>query len=86
MNLTSWVLFGAVAGFVAHISDSKPVLGGIVLSVLFGVAGSLAGGITASYLFGLNPIFDLPSFIIAIGFSMFLVFVHHTIFSRQRYG
>ncbi len=84
MNMVTWILFGALAGLVAHASDRSPVEGGMLGSIIIGVSGAILGGATATLLFQLNKTFDLPSFIIAISFSLFLVLIHHTLFVKRR--
>ncbi len=85
MNVFGWVVFGLIAGLIAHSFDSEEVRGGIFGSILLGITGSLVGGFVANMLFGVNHFtFDLPSFIIAIAGSLLVLFVYHTAFTADR--
>lgn len=86
MNLAIWILFGIVVGTAGYVSDSLPVKGGLAGSIAAGVIGSLLGGTVATYLFAINTVFDLPTFIIALSISVLVVFMHHTIFVLKRGG
>ncbi len=81
MNVFAWIAFGAIAGLVAHYTDSLQAKGGLPAAILFGIIGALSGGFLANLLFGqiLLP-FDLSSFILAIGGALTLLFLHRTLF------
>jgi uncharacterized membrane protein YeaQ/YmgE (transglycosylase-associated protein family) len=82
MNAAIWVLFGIFAGVIGEASDSIAVKGGLAGSIAAGILGALLGGFLATSLFRINTIFDLPSFIIAVSLSLFVILAHRTIFSK----
>lgn len=84
MNIFAWIAFGAVAGLVAHYTDSLQAKGGLPAAILLGIVGSLSGGFLANLIFGkiLLP-FDLSSFILAIGGALTLLFLHRTLFLNK---
>ncbi|MBI4080541.1 MAG: GlsB/YeaQ/YmgE family stress response membrane protein [Candidatus Levybacteria bacterium] len=82
MNVLVWVGFGIVGGAIAHFLDSRSARGGIMGAMLMGIAGSILGGVTANYLFGIDFIrFDLTSLIIASAGTILLLFIHRTVFT-----
>jgi uncharacterized membrane protein YeaQ/YmgE (transglycosylase-associated protein family) len=75
MNLLSWALFGLIVGIVANAIDPAPNEGGLLGTVLLGVAGALVGGFFANLLFGVAVSgFDLISFIVAVAGSLVVLF------------
>lgn len=84
MNVALWIFFGILAGTVAYLSDTVATRGGFFGNITAGVLGALGGGILASYIFQINTIFDLPTFIIAICFSTLFLFVTHTFLSVSK--
>lgn len=82
MNIIIWIMFGAVAGIIAHVIDRKPAQGGLIGAIAFGVFGALTGGILANTLFDTQiMIFDVASSILAITVSLFLLLIHRTALS-----
>ena len=74
MNLLSWALFGLIVGIVAnsleHDTSSKSLPGAILL----GIGGAILGGFFANLIFGLDIRgFDLTSFLVAAGGSLFVL-------------
>lgn len=73
MNLLSWILFGAIVGIITHSiqQDRNTSMPG---AITLGIAGAITGGILAIILFqGQMHGFDLTSFILAAGGSLFLL-------------
>lgn len=82
MNVIAWILFGTIAGIVAHAVDTKPAQGGLLGSVVFGISGALIGGFIANVLFSANVlVFDPISLILAAALCLFLLLVHRTALS-----
>ncbi len=83
MNLFAWVIFGIFVGFVAHILDNRGAWGGISGAILFGIVGSLMGGLVATYIFE-TPFsnFDVVGFSIALAGALFFVLIQRTFFTR----
>lgn len=74
MGILSWILLGLVVGAVAKVIMPGKDPGGLIVTVLIGIAGALVGGFIASAL-GLGSVrgFDLRSLLIAIGGSLLLL-------------
>jgi uncharacterized membrane protein YeaQ/YmgE (transglycosylase-associated protein family) len=73
MNLLSWIIFGVIVGIVANSLEDhgKSSLRG---AVLLGIGGAVLGGFLATLLFGISiKGFDLTSFLVAAGGSLFVL-------------
>ena len=74
MGILSWIVFGLIAGVVAKYVMPGPDSGGIVLTILLGVAGAVVGGYIGAQLgYGSVTGFDVRSLLIAIGGSLVLL-------------
>ncbi len=74
MNLITWVILGAIAGWIASIVTGKNEEMGIVLNVVVGIAGAIVGG-TVAGLMGVSGIgdFSVPSLVVATLGSIVLI-------------
>ncbi|MCI0359689.1 MAG: GlsB/YeaQ/YmgE family stress response membrane protein [Planctomycetaceae bacterium] len=75
MGILSWIVFGLIAGVVAKYVMPGPDSGGIVLTILLGVAGAVVGGFIGAQLLGYGSVtgFDVRSLLIAIGGALVLL-------------
>jgi uncharacterized membrane protein YeaQ/YmgE (transglycosylase-associated protein family) len=83
MGFLSWIVFGLIAGIVAKwvMPGSDP--GGIVMTILIGVAGAFVGGFIGTQLgFGDINGFDIRSLIIAIGGAVVLLWLYRVVKAR----
>ncbi len=85
MGLVSWIVFGALAGWVAGL-----IMGfrnGCCLTVVVGVVGSFVGGLIMQFITGrgFNFAFDLRSMLVAIVGSVVLLAIAGA-FGRRRYS
>ncbi|MBN1401684.1 MAG: GlsB/YeaQ/YmgE family stress response membrane protein [Anaerolineae bacterium] len=76
MGLVSWIVFGALAGWVASLLMGTNRRQGCLMDIVIGVIGALLGGFLVSLLggdvsIGWNPI----SFIVAVGGSILLLLI-----------
>jgi uncharacterized membrane protein YeaQ/YmgE (transglycosylase-associated protein family) len=72
--MLSWIVFGLIAGAIAKLLMPGRDPGGIIITILLGVAGSVVGGYLATLLgFGEVSGFDMRSLIAAIGGAMVLL-------------
>lgn len=74
MGILSWILLGLVVGAVAKVIMPGKDPGGLIVTILVGVAGALVGGFIASAI-GLGSVrgFDLRSLLIAVGGALLLL-------------
>jgi uncharacterized membrane protein YeaQ/YmgE (transglycosylase-associated protein family) len=77
MGFLSWILVGLVAGILAKLIMPGRDPGGIVVTVLIGVAGAFVGGFLGS-LVGIGSIsgFNLPTLFTAVAGGVIVLFVY----------
>jgi uncharacterized membrane protein YeaQ/YmgE (transglycosylase-associated protein family) len=75
MGIISWIVFGLIAGVLAKLLMPGKDPGGMIITILIGIAGAMVGGYISLY-FGYGDItgFDLRSLGIAIGGALVLLF------------
>lgn len=82
MGFLSWILFGAVAGWVASIIAGTNRRQGCLMNIIVGIAGAFVGGLISQWVFNQRIIFgfDLQSFAVAVLGAVILL----VIFVRRR--
>ena len=80
MGILSWILMGLSVGVLAKFIMPGDDPGGIVVTILIGVAGAFVGGFIGS-LVGLGDVsgFNLGSIALAIGGALLLLFVYRKV-------
>ena len=75
MGILSWIIFGALAGWIASIIMGRNRRMGFFANILVGIAGSALGGWISSLLFGWGGVtgFNWRSFLIAVGGACLLL-------------
>jgi uncharacterized membrane protein YeaQ/YmgE (transglycosylase-associated protein family) len=80
MGLISWVVFGALAGWLSRMIMPGKDPGGCIVTPLIGIVGAVVGGWIATLLgFGGISGFDFRSFIIAVLGALIVLFIYHKI-------
>jgi uncharacterized membrane protein YeaQ/YmgE (transglycosylase-associated protein family) len=76
MNWLVWIIFGALAGWIASIVMGKNKQMGAIANIVVGIVGAFIGGWIMSF-FGAQGVtgFNLPSLLVAIGGAVVLLFV-----------
>lgn len=76
MNWLVWIIFGALAGWIASIIMGKNKKMGAIANIVVGIVGAFIGGWIMSF-FGAQGVtgFNLPSLLVAIGGAVVLLFV-----------
>lgn len=76
MNFILWIIFGALAGWIASIIMGKNKKMGAIANIVVGIAGAFIGNWIMSF-FGvpMATTFSLPSLLVAIGGAVVLLFV-----------
>ena len=89
MGIIAWIVLGLIAGGLAKLIMPGRDPGGIIVTMLIGVAGALVGGFLAAALFGAHPLdefFDISTWITAIIGSVILLAVYRMVVSGRHGG
>jgi len=87
MGIIGWIVLGLLAGAIAKALLPGDDPGGIIVTMLIGVAGALLGGFLAGVLFDSDPVdefFDLSTWIAAIVGSIILLLIYRMVTGRRR--
>ena len=84
MGILSWILLGLVVGLLAKWIMPGPDPGGLIITILLGIAGAFVGGFVGS-LIGLGDVsgFNLGSLALATGGALLLLWGHRQIRARS---
>jgi uncharacterized membrane protein YeaQ/YmgE (transglycosylase-associated protein family) len=86
MGIIGWILLGLLAGIIAKAILPGDDPGGLIVTLLLGVAGALLGGLVARALGLGDPIdefFDISTWIAAIIGAIVLLLIYRMIFGRR---
>jgi uncharacterized membrane protein YeaQ/YmgE (transglycosylase-associated protein family) len=88
MGIISFIVLGLIAGAIAKTVWKGDEPGGLLGTLLVGVAGALLGGVIASAagLGGLGSFFSLGTWLIAIGGALVFLFVFDLVARRAGRG
>jgi uncharacterized membrane protein YeaQ/YmgE (transglycosylase-associated protein family) len=89
VNIISWIILGAIAGYLAGFLVKGDEGLGIIGHVVLGIVGALVGGFLASVLFNSKPIdgpFDVSSIVVATIGAIITVVVVSALTGRTRAG
>ncbi len=80
MGILSWILLGLVVGVLAKWIMPGDDPGGIIVTILIGIAGAMVGGFLASFV-GLGTVtgFSFGSLSISVGGALLLLFAYRKI-------
>ena len=78
MGILTWIVLGLVAGLLARFLMPGQSPGGLIITILLGIAGAVVGGYIASHVFHSGDIsgFDLRSTAIAVGGAILLLVIY----------
>ncbi|MEU2393718.1 GlsB/YeaQ/YmgE family stress response membrane protein [Streptomyces sp. NPDC007369] len=82
MGIIAWILIGLIAGAIAKSLMPGRDPGGIIITMLIGIAGGLLGGWLGKVLFGVESIdgfFELSTWIAAIVGSVILLALYRAV-------
>lgn len=84
MGILSWILLGLVAGALAKFIMPGKDPGGMIVTILIGIAGAVVGGFLGSFI-GLGKIesFDLGGIFIATAGAIVLLIAYRFIRKKQ---
>jgi uncharacterized membrane protein YeaQ/YmgE (transglycosylase-associated protein family) len=89
MNIISWLILGAIAGYLAGFLVKGDEGLGVIGHIVLGIVGALVGGFLASVLFNTKPIdgpFDISSIVVATIGAVIAVVVVNMVSGRSRTG
>jgi uncharacterized membrane protein YeaQ/YmgE (transglycosylase-associated protein family) len=77
MGILSWIVMGLIVGLLAKFIMPGKDPGGMIVTILIGIAGAFLGGFLGSYL-GLGPVsgFNIGSILVATGGAILLLIVY----------
>lgn len=87
MGIIAFIILGLLAGAIAKALLPGDDPGGIIVTMIIGVAGALIGGFLAGALFGGDPLdefFDISTWLTAIIGSIVLLLIYRAIAGRRR--
>ncbi|MGH9815048.1 MAG: GlsB/YeaQ/YmgE family stress response membrane protein [Candidatus Acidiferrales bacterium] len=77
MGIFAWIVFGLIAGALAKWIMPGKDPGGMIVTMLIGIAGAMLGGFIGGFLgFGGISGFDIRSMAIAIAGALLLLFIY----------
>ncbi len=77
MGILSWIVLGLVVGALAKWIMPGKDPGGLIVTILLGIAGGIVGGMISSFLgFGSIKGFDIRSLFIAVGGAVLLLYIY----------
>ncbi len=84
MGILTWILVGLVAGLLGKIAMPGPDPGGVILTVVVGIAGAIIGGLVVDQLLGGPGVtgFNLPSILVATLGSIILLALYRFVTRR----
>jgi uncharacterized membrane protein YeaQ/YmgE (transglycosylase-associated protein family) len=86
MGILGWIVLGLIAGAIAKAILPGDDPGGIIVTMLIGIAGAIIGGLIASALDigDLDEFFDIGTWVIAILGSLLLLVLYRMFTGRRR--
>ena len=77
MGILSWILMGFIVGLLAKWIMPGKDPGGLIITILLGIAGAFVGGFIGSRI-GLGTVtgFNIGSFLLAIGGAILLLILY----------
>jgi uncharacterized membrane protein YeaQ/YmgE (transglycosylase-associated protein family) len=89
MSIVSWIVLGAIAGYLAGFLVKGDENLGVIGHIVLGIVGALVGGFLAGLLLGIDPIngpFDLGTIVAAVIGSIIVVWVVGMFTGRRESG
>lgn len=85
MSLIGWLIFGALAGWVASMLAGTNARQGCILNIIVGIVGAFIGGFLYSLITGEEFVarFNIVSFIVAVIGAVILLFIVTAITRRR---
>ncbi|MEP6565686.1 MAG: GlsB/YeaQ/YmgE family stress response membrane protein [Mesorhizobium sp.] len=83
MGIISWIILGAIAGFIGSKIVNKTGQG-IIMDIALGIVGAIVGGVICSQIFGVGITgLNIYSLIVAVAGAVIVLWAYHK-FSGNR--
>ena len=80
MGVLAWIVMGLIVGLLAKFFMPGKDPGGLIITILIGIAGAFVGGFIASWLgIGTFTGFDIRSILVAVGGAVILLILYRVI-------
>ena len=80
MGIFSWIVMGLIVGLIAKFIMPGKDPGGLIITILLGIAGAFFGGYIGSFLgFGAVTGFNLGSLLLAVGGAVLILIIYRRI-------
>jgi uncharacterized membrane protein YeaQ/YmgE (transglycosylase-associated protein family) len=85
MSIIAWIVVGLIAGAIAKMLMPGDDPGGIIITILLGIAGAVVGGFVAVALNISNGVddFDIGTIVLAVLGSMLLLFGYRMVVGER---
>jgi uncharacterized membrane protein YeaQ/YmgE (transglycosylase-associated protein family) len=85
MSILAWIVVGLIAGAIAKMLMPGNDPGGIILTILLGIAGAIVGGFVAVALNISNGVddFDIGTIVLAVLGSMLILFGYRMVVGQR---
>ncbi|MGH3929802.1 MAG: GlsB/YeaQ/YmgE family stress response membrane protein [Pseudonocardiaceae bacterium] len=85
MGIIGWIVLGLIAGAIAKAIMPGRDPGGIIITMLLGVAGALLGGFVGSRIFGvgLREFWSIQTWLVAILGSIVVLAIYRVVAGRR---
>jgi len=86
VSIIAWIVVGLIAGAIAKMLMPGDDPGGIILTILLGIAGAIVGGFIAVALNISNGVddFDIGTIVLAVLGSMLLLFGYRLVVGQRQ--
>lgn len=87
MSFIIWLIFGALAGWIASLIMKTNRQQGLLMDIIMGCLGAIIGGYLSSVLFGINITsnpFDITSLVVAVVGAIILTVLVRALTGRRR--
>lgn len=84
MGILTWIILGALAGWIASIILKTNAEQGALGNIIAGVLGAIVGGFLASTLFGVEVTgFNIPSILISVAGAVIVLVVKGAVTGKR---